>query len=285
MKKFGGKRRMTSELYVAKLKLKNPTLRLTGAFVNTATRVLHQCTICQHEWLAMPRDVTRTTKTTGCPKCSSLFIDMTGKRFSRVTVLGNSGERNHKGIILWNCLCDCGTQFQSVGHYLRCGDTKSCGCYNRDKNFKHGWSGTPEYQTLQDMILRCQPSDEGGDPNYGDRGIRVCDRWRFGEGDKAGIECFIEDMGPRPSNKHSIERVNNHRGYQPDNCKWVGDWRIQCWNKRDNLLVSYRGKQISLAKAMVQVGAKAKYAQYHYLIHRQGYSFLQSFLRLESKQL
>lgn len=72
------------------------------------------------------------------------------------------------------------------------------------------------------MKTRCSNANEPGWHLYGGRGIRVCDRWLKGDGIRSGFECFLADMGPRPSDDHSIDRFPDNDGnYEPNNCRWA----------------------------------------------------------------
>jgi hypothetical protein len=83
-------------------------------------------------------------------------------------------------------------------------------------------SELPEYQVWRGMIRRCEDPKHDSYRYYGARGIRLCDRWRNGEDGQSGFECFLADMGTRPTPQHSIDRYPNNDGnYSKYNCRWA----------------------------------------------------------------
>lgn len=164
-------------------------------------------------------------------------LDLTGQRFGRLTLLRDTGVRVGKGSVVWLCRCDCGAETRVRAAILRYGTTRSCGCLNRDSARErigqlrrtHGHTAgprrTPEYRTWCLMIRRCENARSRSYPYYGARGIAVCPRWR------ASFEAFFADMGPKPSPDHTIDRLDNEKGYEPANCRWA-TWAEQFANMR-----------------------------------------------------
>lgn len=168
-------------------------------------------------------------------------IDRTGHVFGRWTALSRiSGQRK------WLCKCECGTVKTVSTSHLRQGKSKSCGCLDRElasaRAKTHGMSGTAEHRTWMSMKDRCCRANAAHYECYGGRGITVCDRWLN------SFESFYDDMGPKPSVHHSIDRIDVNGNYEPGNCRWA-TIKQQRRNRRTNIIVSYFGKEVCLAEA------------------------------------
>lgn len=180
--------------------------------------------------------------------------DMKDQRFGRLIVVSYHGKKgtHHQ----WKCVCDCGNEKVANAGNLRHGGTQSCGCLHRErvvaKNSTHGFTRGakkhPIYLVWRSMRSRCENPNVKAYPNYGGRGISVCDRWRIGEDGKSGFECFLEDMGPKPSPKHSVERVRNNLPYSPSNCMWATK-SAQARNRPNVYQVDVNGRTMTLKEA------------------------------------
>lgn len=198
---------------------------------------------------AAVRDVSRRTPLRVLPKPTHPdFKDLTGQRFGRFSVGDYAGKIGNHGAF-W-CTCDCGNVVAVRSYTLLNGDSQSCGCHkkerSREANISHGLSDSDEYKILRGMLNRCYNKRVKAYPIYGGRGISVCDRWRFGENGKSGVECFIEDMGKRPSKKHTVDRYPNPNGnYEPKNVRWA-TMKEQGFNKTTTTFLELDGKRMTI---------------------------------------
>lgn len=161
--------------------------------------------------------------------------DLTGRTFNRLTVIGFSHFKKLRRY--WSCLCTCGKTTTAQTTRLISGNTKSCGCLRDETRRKIGnfhCKIHPEYSVWIGIKKRCFKKDYPDYHLYGGRGIAICKQWA------ADFETFFRDMGPRPSPKHSIDRIDNDGNYEPGNCRWATP-KEQNYNRRVNRFVTIGG--------------------------------------------
>lgn len=185
--------------------------------------------------------------------------DMIGKRFGKLITLEYIGVDKHR-CKLFKCLCDCGKQTVTRKSRLINGGAQSCGCLSSkvwsEMNYKHGYASHGQYNRVyaiwSHMIDRCYNKNNPAYERYGARGITVCSEWR------ENVDLFIEWANNNGySDELSIDRIDNNKGYYPDNCRWVDDI-TQGNNKRNNVLLTYNEETHTAAEWGRILGVDAK---------------------------
>lgn len=166
-------------------------------------------------------------------------LNLVDQRFGRLTAL----RYVEKG--KWFCKCDCGTTITVITTNLTKGNSKSCGCARREALFKHGMGKTPMYHAWQGIRQRCENPKNQAFPNYGGRGIKVCDRWQE-------FPNFLADMGIRPDGME-LDRIDNDGDYAPENCRWVTP-KANLRNKRTSHKVEWRGLTLTISEWAERTG-------------------------------
>lgn len=173
-----------------------------------------------------------------------------GMTINRLTLLH---KERINGSTYWRCRCACGASTRARFADMRRGQMISCGCFHaektRERSKRHGHasrgSKSREYNIWIGILKRCRDLD---DMNYGGRGISVCTAWE-------DFEAFFRDMGPSPSRYHSIDRVDNDKGYEPTNCRWATPAQQGRNTRRNRSVIAPDGRQFrSIAEAAEAAG-------------------------------
>ena len=159
--------------------------------------------------------------------------NLIGQTFNRLTVIADGGyyqEPKGQRRKQWICRCECGTETTVTAKHLKSGNTKSCGCLQREsvikKNYIHGLSSHPLYIVWNGMKRRCHDPNMEGYSRYGAVGISVCEQWRN------DFKSFYDwALSNRWEKGLQIDRINGHGNYCPKNCRIVTP-RINCLNRK-----------------------------------------------------
>ena len=163
--------------------------------------------------------------------------DISGQRFGRLVVTHYAGHGKY------HCVCDCGKEVDVLRANLVKGRQRSCGCYADEcrviNNTTHGGSKTKLYKVWRAMRNRCENPNNKSYKFYGERGISVCDEWKT----FAPFQDWARENGYHEGLQ--IDRIDNYRGYSPDNCRWVTQKENKN-NKRNTIFVEYEGKTVPI---------------------------------------
>lgn len=149
------------------------------------------------------------------------LVDLTGKKFGRLTVIERSESK-------WLCKCDCGNTKLVNGGHLVSGDTKSCGCLRNEQRIKHGMRNTRLYSVWHGMKERCYNTKHKHFKDYGGRGITICDKW------KNDFNAFAQwALSHGYADNLTIDRIDVNGNYEPSNCRFITNAEQQK-NKRNS---------------------------------------------------
>lgn len=173
--------------------------------------------------------------------------DLTGQKFGKITPIKPLDKRKNKKVV-WLCKCDCGNECEIAGTNLTSGNTRSCGCIAKP----HGMFGTRIYNVWHAMKERCYVPTQISYPNYGGRGIKVCDEWL----DFIPFMNWAYENGYDENSKRgecTLDRIDPNKDYCPENCRWV-PYSVQANNKTDNVYLEYQGITDTLSNHARRVG-------------------------------
>lgn len=175
--------------------------------------------------------------------------DLTGKRFGRLVVLEEAGRKNRQ--VTWKCVCDCGKTVSVRGSDLR-GGQKSCGCISREiarnSHKTHDKSKTRIYRVWHGIKCRCCNPNDKYYSRYGGAGISVCEAWR-----ESFENFYAWSIANGYSDELSIDRIDNSKGYSPDNCRWATPQQ-QTENRQCTQKITFNGKTQTLMQWANETG-------------------------------
>jgi hypothetical protein len=167
-------------------------------------------------------------------------VDITGHVYGQLTVLTRA-ENNSANKAMWVCSCTCGSKKIVRASSLRCGGTQSCGCLKvRVRSTQGGGSDTKEYVSWKSMVGRCRNPKHDNYARYGAAGVSVCAEWL------SDFQAFLSYIGPKPTAKHTLDRIDNTKGYEPGNVRWATPVE-QNANRKNTTLVLHQGRIQPLA--------------------------------------
>lgn len=196
--------------------------------------------------------------------------DLSGRRFGRLTVKEYMGAAsNYK----WRCLCDCGRMTLVQSANLTSGNVRSCGCLQKERaseaNTTHGLSGTRLYNIYRGIITRCLNPRDHNFKKYGKNGITICEEWA------QSFEAFAEWAHENGYAENlTIDRIDNDKGYSPDNCRWAG-YLTQGRNRRNVRHITYKGKTMTYQEWGKEIGISFHVLRYRIL--KKGWSVEKAF--------
>lgn len=185
--------------------------------------------------------------------------DLSGQKFGRLTVIKRAQNIKNKRVN-WKCFCECGATTITTGDRLSRGITKSCGCLAKEA-LRNGGLANRKYpedserlqRILHGIKTRCNNENATSYQYYGGRGITICDEWN---NDFMNFYNWAKNNGY--SDELSIDRIDNEKGYEPENCRWVTQGEQmknrRKWERRRVVFVSFRGGNVSIPELSEMYG-------------------------------
>ena len=207
-------------------------------------------------------------------------LDCKNKRYGRATAIEDVGKDKNNNR-LWLCKCDCGRIFTTTARRLNSGHTQSCGCLRDDTTSshfrKHGLSETRLNRIWRNIKTRCCNPLNPEYSRYGGRGISICKLWY-----DDFMSFYDWSLNNGYSEEKTIDRIDNSKGYSPDNCRWT-DYKTQSRNRRSNILITFNGERHPLIEWCEKYGSK--YSTVYNRIRR-GWGFEKAlFTPIDSKKI
>lgn len=179
--------------------------------------------------------------------------DITGEKFGRLTAIKFLPDEGKYAKFLFEC--ECGKKLVILSQSVRSGNTKSCGCLQKEArpithgHGKRGKKRSPTYSSWASMMDRAKWGGHPSFANYGAKGISVCEEWQK-------FENFIADMGERPKGT-SIDRIDNTKGYAKENCRWATRHE-QALNTSRTIKVVIDGELVNVFDLCERLGLSSK---------------------------
>lgn len=186
-------------------------------------------------------------------------MDRRGEKYGHWTIIGDYYKKDYHKLYLCKCDCEKGTERYVDLQNLKSGKSVSCGCVRKEVTKErmqtHGESKTRLYHLWLGMRKRCNDPNDRRYVDYGGRGIKVCSEWDNSY--EAYREWALSNGYDEslPWTKCSIDRIDNDKGYSPDNCRWV-DVKQQANNKRNNIRIEHNGVTKTVAEWGEELGIK-----------------------------